>query len=802
MVGFQSSRSMGETAAPFASSNYRQTITAMKRLIGRSFHDPAVQAEIQKLPFECVESKNGGVAVQISNDADGDDKIVPMEHVAGMMVQHMGSIASAAAGDGVAVADWVIAVPGYYTDAQKRAMLAGCEMVGITHVLRLMHEHTATALAYGIFKDIRKEFTDNEQGTNVLFIDMGCSAYSATVCTFIPGKLIVKSHQFDANLGGRDFDRVIAEWINAKFVEKYGSKLSCTNPISKPKIMLKMMAAAEKAKKTLSPAGVKEARINLECLMDDLDFNIALTAEEYAELCAPLLARLVPPIERALAEAQISIGGGSTDLHSVEIVGGGTRVSSVKIRLAEVLQLDQSGTNYGLSTTMNADEAVARGAALQAAILSPRFKVKSYEIVEAQTYPIQLQWDPNPDVAAAEESSNSNSVLMFDRGSNFPVTKRVTLKKAGAFTVTARYPGNTETDNGTELAKFVIHNPSKELVKIRVNVKSDIHGIVSLSSAQMLTEVEDEVDPQSEANNEESKEGETKVSDSTTAATTTSEDTAAATKKKTKKTNIENNVTIRPLDWTQTQINEYHELEVAMANTDRIVKETADMRNELESYIYAMRDRILSGGDLHEFGTEDEVRKFSGALEEFENWLYEDGFDAVKSVYAEKLKALKSMGDPMEHRSAEAQARPAAMNNLQSTVERYKKWVTDATADESYAHISDEEKSQCHKKCDDVSSWMYDMLDKQGSVPVTADPVVTVAQINTKVQELMRYVTPIMNKPKPAPAAPKKEEVKEGSENASSEPAADTTTSDMDVETTAESNETGNNASPAPMETD
>lgn len=770
MVGFQSSRFMGEAASPFATSNYKNTITCMKRLVGLKYSDPRAKTEMARLPFRCVESKNGGVAVQVeysgltsSTSTDGGDDgpiDIPVEHAAGMMVQHMGSIASKAAGDGVAVSDWVIAVPGYYTDAQKRSLLAGCEIVGIPTVLRLMHEHTAAALAYGIFKDIRKEFSVDTP-TNVMFVDMGDSSYSATICTFEPGKLSVRSHQYDRELGGRDFDLIIAQWIDREFFAKYGSKVGGVHPISKPKTKLKMLSAAEKAKKTLSPAGVKLTRVNMECLLDDYDFNGTLKADEYEEMCAPLLARLEGPIQRALTEVKMT----PADLSSVEIVGGATRVSCVKLRLAEILGLNKAKTNNGLSTTMNADEAVARGAALQAAILSPRFKVKSYEIIEAHQYPIEINWDhtmsaqqsegveANKEGVPEDDASSSNKVVMFARNSNFPVTKRVTLKRAGEFSVSAAYQG-ADGSTAEELAKFVVKNPSESLVKVRVNVKTDVHGIVSLSSAQMITEsVEEAVAPAApmETDNDEKK-----VEPSSAATTGTSESKESASneeevkkvKKKVIKTQLEY-VESRPLQWTKKEMNEMNELEVRMANADRILRETADMRNELESYIYAMRDRVIV--DLASYCTEEEKSKFSTELENSENWLYEDGFDAVKSVYAEKLKALKLMGDPMERRCTEAAGRPAAVSTLQATVERYKQWVSNAIADEKYAHISDEEKNSCHKKCDETSSWMYDMLDKQGSLLASADPVVTVGQINFKVQELINFVSPIMNKPVPKP---------------------------------------------------
>merc|ERR1712232_1212800 len=176
-------------------------------------------------------------------------------------------------------------------------MLVGCEIVGISGVLRLMHEHTAVALSYGIFKDLKKEF-NKEQPTNVMFIDMGASCYTVSIVAFETGKLVVKSCFFDENLGGRDFDEVIAQWLATKFEEKFKGRLSA-KPMEKPKVRIKLLSAAEKLKKTLSPQGVREARASLECLMDDLDFSVTLKAGEYEEMCQPLLDRLEAPVQKA-----------------------------------------------------------------------------------------------------------------------------------------------------------------------------------------------------------------------------------------------------------------------------------------------------------------------------------------------------------------------------------------------------------------------------------------------------------------------------------------------------------------------
>jgi len=743
MVGFDDCRKIGEAAQTAATSNYKNTITGIKRLIGLTWDDPRAKKEIEKwVMFTCVPFKHdcgGPDSIGVKVSLNGEEKIVPVEAVAGMMLKHMGMIAAAKAAvddnKGLTVEqllpqDWVISIPGYYTDAQRRGLIVGAQIAGIS-VQRIMHDNTATALAYGIFKDLKKEFM-KDKPTNVMFIDMGASSYSVSIAAFEPGKLIVKSAQFDPDLGGRDFDLLIAEWVAAKFEEKYKGKLSA-KPFSKPKVRLKLLAAAEKAKKVLSPHGVKEARINLECLMDDYDFSAPLKADEYEALCAPLLARLTGPIQKALEEAGLK----SDELASVEIVGGSTRINCVKRVLLAALP------GKSLSTTMNADEAVARGTALQSAILSPRFKVLPYEIQEAQPFPIKIAWEDQGGVEVDVEgqaAETTNSVVMFDRGLNFPIVRRVTLRRTGEFTVTSSYDDSAknfgfEGGAASEIASFTIKGVTNEERKVRVNVKQDLHGIVHLSSAQMVEEIDDE-------------ENEAETKDS--------EDQKEEKKKKIKKTNLEF-TQVRPLDWSQQAINKAFESEVAMANQDRIVRETADMRNELESYIYDMRDKVSSSSYLADFGTDEEKATFTTLQEATENWLYEDGFDAVKSVYAEKLAELKKLGSPMERRQVESQGRPAATSSLQNSLEKYKQWITESQTNEKYAHITDEERTKCFQKCDEISGWMYEMLDKQGSLGLNVDPVLRVADINEKHRELVNVLSPVMNKPVPAP---KKEEPK------------------------------------------
>lgn len=338
---------------------------------------------------------------------------------------------------------------------------------------------------------------------------------------------------------------------------------------------------------------------------------------------------------------------------------------------------------------------------------------------------------------------------MFERGSNFSCVRRVALRRAGQFNVTASYDESSiefsfPKQAPREIATFCIDAPSGCENKIRVNVKQDIHGTITLSSAQMVQDIEEE---ELSAAKEESKEEAKKEPPAE----------PATKKKKIKKTNLDFTIS-RPMDWTKAEKDKAYEAEVQMENTDRIERETVNMRNELESYLYEMRDNIVSESKLAPFCTDGERAKFQNALESTENWLYEDGFDTTKSVYAEKLKAVKKMGDPIQIRYNESQGRPTAIKALQRSIEKYKNWLNSSQTDDKYKHITDEERQTCHTKTDETSSWLYAMLDEQGAMPQCADPVLTVKEIHAHSKELGVVMSPIMHKPPPKTKVDKKAE--------------------------------------------
>ena len=759
----------------------------MKRFMGRKMSEPEVAAEIARVPGVKFVEVDGLVGVEVMYD--GEPKALSIPQCAAMMLFKMSQIC-ADSNKGASIAEVVVSVPAWFTNSQRLAMLDACDVAGL-RCLRLMHDTTATALEYGIWRSAKKAF-DEKVTQRVLFVDMGYSSYQVSIVDYVIGKLVVKATAWDRTLGGRDFDEVIAAWIAGEFKAKH----KC-DPMENPKARMKLLDTAEKAKKTLSPHGVGEANIYCECLMNDLDFSIKLTLDKFEELIQPLLDRLVAPVDRALEAS----GTDPKDLAATEICGGGSRVASVKKVLAARLGLDASATNYGLKTTLNADECVSKGCAMQAAMLSPRFKVKEYQIYEATPFGVSLSWDQGAAAAAAPmdtsadggdddgaddgATAGTSDVVLFPRNGETPSTKRLTFRRGDDFKITASYdakdaallPAQCEALIGEFTVKGVPPASADAPSRVRVNVAHSVHGTVAISSAQLVVEVpddepakkddekKDDAKADGEAKSEEkkddapaeSKDGEAKAESPAKAGDAAPGDAkadAAPTKKKRKykKTPLEVAATLPKM--SKAQLDAALELEAQMANQDRVIQETNDMRNELEAYIYKMRDDVI--GDLRPFVADDAKAAFEAALGGAEEWLYEgDGYDATKSQYAARLKDLHALGSPIQARFKAHEDRPAAVSALQTKIEDLKTFAN--SSDECFAHVDDSERATVRDAATKAGDWLMDMLDKQGKLEQHDDPALLPADVSAKLGDLERNTKAILAKPKPIP---KKEEAK------------------------------------------
>jgi molecular chaperone DnaK (HSP70) len=351
----------------------------VKRVLGLKSDDQILEQELKHYLAYEIET-NPGAAASIRVNYNESDVTLAPEQIVCMILKHLIHIASTA-NSGGAVADVVVSVPVFWNAAQRVAMLDAMRVANI-NCLRLLHEHTAVALQYGIYKYSSKKDAKDKLDT-VLFVDMGHSAFTASVVSFRSGELKVVGVGYDDSLGGRDFDRLLAKHLASLFKERTSINLGDGLGGGKnQKAWVKLLQSAEKCKKSLSPLGIKEGRISCECLAEDTDLDATVPLKTFEDLVESLLDRISAPINEALVQAGIGKGG---ELHSVEIVGGGTRVRCVKERIC--LALKEYGVAYGsqdpddklnptnLSTTLNADECVARGCALQCAILSSSFKV-------------------------------------------------------------------------------------------------------------------------------------------------------------------------------------------------------------------------------------------------------------------------------------------------------------------------------------------------------------------------------------------------------------------------------------------
>jgi heat shock protein 4 len=372
-------RLTGEQAGSIAKSNYKNTVASVKPYIGRTYKECA--DELKTSPVKAVEMADGSVGWEVNyND---EPTVFSCQQILSMVINELCRTVQKSKADGTGVRDVVIAVPGYFVESQRLAILDACEIAGV-QALGLINEMTAVALGYGIWKSARNLFHESE-AQNVMFVDVGYRSTSVCIASFVQGKLTIKSCAYNVNQGSSTVDMAIVKEMAAQYLEKHPGE----DPITKPKAVIKMKAAADKAKKTISPEGVKLASITIECLMGDYDLNYRLELEKYEEMVTPFLDQLEVPISKTLADA----GMKPSDIHCVEIVGGGSRIKGVKQRISKVMELKVDETNFGVSTTMNADEAVARGCALMCAMRSPRFSVKPFNVTDVAQFPITVQYD-------------------------------------------------------------------------------------------------------------------------------------------------------------------------------------------------------------------------------------------------------------------------------------------------------------------------------------------------------------------------------------------------------------------------
>ncbi|KAF6376282.1 heat shock protein family H (Hsp110) member 1 [Rhinolophus ferrumequinum] len=676
-----------------------------------------------------------------------------------------------------------IKVPSFFTDAERRSVLDAAQIVGL-NCLRLMNDMTAVALNYGIYKQDLPGL--DEKPRIVVFVDMGHSAFQVSACAFNKGKLKVLGTAFDPFLGGKNLDEKLVEHFCAEFKTKY--KLDTK---SKIRALLRLYQECEKLKKLMS-SNSTDLPLNIECFMNDKDVSGKMNRAQFEELCAELLQRIEVPLYSLMEQTQLKV----EDVSAVEIVGGATRIPAVKEKIAKFFGKD-------VSTTLNADEAVARGCALQCAILSPAFKVREFSVTDAVPFPISLVWSHD-----SEDTEGVHEV--FSRNHAAPFSKVLTFLRSGPFELEAFYsdPQGVPYPEA-KIGRFIVQNVSaqkdgeKSRVKVKVRVNS--HGIFTISTASMVEKVPSEetelpsvgadmecqrppenpdsdksiqqdsseagTQPQVQTDGQQTSQSppspeltseENKTPDADKANEKKVDQPPEAKKPKIKVVNVELPIEAN-LVWQlgKDLLNMYIETEGKMIMQDKLEKERNDAKNAVEEYVYEFRDKLC--GPYEKFICEQDHQNFLRLLTETEDWLYEEGEDQAKQAYVDKLEELMKIGTPIKVRFQEAEERPKMFEELGQRLQHYAKMAADfRNNDEKYNHIDESEMKKVEKCVNEMMEWMNNVMNAQARKSLDQEPVVRAQEIKAKIKELNNTCEPVVTQPKPKIESPKLERTPNG----------------------------------------
>ena len=335
-------RLIGDAAKNQVALNPANTIFDAKRLIGRKFNDETVQKDKKLWPFEVV---NDGSKPKVNVEYQYENKTFSPEEISAMVLTKMKETAEAYLGQSVKNA--VITVPAYFNDAQRQATKDAGVISGL-NVLRIINEPTAAAIAYGLDK---KKSAKGEK--NVLIFDLGGGTFDVSILSIDDGIFEVKSTAGDTHLGGEDFDNRMVEHFVKEFQRKHKKDIS-----GNKRALRRLRTACERAKRTLSASA--QANIEIDSLFEGIDFYTSITRARFEELCADLFRGTLEPVEKSLRDAKLD----KSSIDEIVLVGGSTRIPKVQKLLTDFFNGKE------LNRSINPDEAVAYGAAVQAAILT------------------------------------------------------------------------------------------------------------------------------------------------------------------------------------------------------------------------------------------------------------------------------------------------------------------------------------------------------------------------------------------------------------------------------------------------
>jgi heat shock 70kDa protein 1/2/6/8 len=354
-------RLIGESAKNQAALNAQNTVFDAKRLIGKRYDDPKVQNDMKHWPFK-VTAGTGKKCI-INAEYLGEEKTFQPEEISSMILTKMKQTAENYVGE--EVTDAVITVPAYFNDSQRQATKDAGAIAGL-NVLRIINEPTAAAIAYGL---------NNKSSTeqNVLIFDLGGGTFDVSLLSIDDGIFEVKATAGDTHLGGEDFDSRLVDHFIKEFNRKNKIDITGNN-----RALRRLRTACEKAKRTLSSS--TNANIEIDSLQDGVDFYTSLTRAKFESLCDDLFKNCLKPVEKVIIDSKMD----KSTIHQIVMVGGSTRIPKVQNMISEFFNGKE------LCKSINPDEAVAYGAAVQASILSGESNEETSQLLLLDVAPLSM----------------------------------------------------------------------------------------------------------------------------------------------------------------------------------------------------------------------------------------------------------------------------------------------------------------------------------------------------------------------------------------------------------------------------
>lgn len=376
---------IGDAAKNQAAMNPKNTVFDAKRLIGRRYDDPDVKKDMTHWPFKVVEKEG---APHISVEYLGEEKTFSPQEISAMVLSKMKDIAEAKLGKTVQKA--VVTVPAYFNDSQRLATKDAGAIAGL-EVLRIINEPTAAAIAYGLDQQSKAE-------KNVLIFDLGGGTFDVSLLNITGGVFAVKATAGDTHLGGEDFDNALVDHFKKEFLKRTQLDIS-----EDARALRRLRSACERAKRTLS--SVTQTTVEIDSLYQGEDFSANITRARFEEINAVTFRSTIDPVEKVLKDSKLT----REKVHEIVLVGGSTRIPKIQSLVSEYFGGRQ------LNKSINPDEAVAYGAAVQAAILTGQTTEKTEGILLLDVAPLSLGVAMQGDVFGVVVTRNTAIPCMKSR---------------------------------------------------------------------------------------------------------------------------------------------------------------------------------------------------------------------------------------------------------------------------------------------------------------------------------------------------------------------------------------------------